>query len=130
METKIIIIGILLILMFILMIFKQYLLIELSILFLAFMLFFGWGLYGCLNTTSYYITKENVEVAKTKSWVIVFFKDNHIEKYDRISECNEINDSTNFYKITYYNMYGVENSNSKYIYGNIKADSLNKKIIK
>jgi len=101
----------------------------------------GWGLYGILDLKSCYITKEKVEIFKSKSIIIVNFEDNHIEKYDKIKDFNEINDSTIFYKVNCYNMYGgsclftpnfylYNNSKNSFLYNNINKKLLYSEIKK
>lgn len=96
---------------------------------------FGWFLYGLGSIKSVYVTKENVEVVKSKSFIIVKFGNDHIEKYEKITDFNEINDSTIFYKVECNNMYGgtclftpyiyiYNNSKNSFLYNNT-----NKKLI-
>lgn len=95
-------------------------------------LVFGWGICGVVSIESCYITLEKVEIVKSKSFIAVNFNDGHIEKYEKMTDFNEINDSTFFYKIKSYNMYGGTISSNIYLYNNTKNsiiyNNINKKI--
>jgi hypothetical protein len=74
-----------------------------------------------IQTDTITITNKNVYVE---------FSNGEEEKYDKIEDLNKINDSTSFYKISYYNYYGFINSEKITYDEKYEKFELNKKIDK